>query len=91
MVPKLGSGIGGCQESHYFLPDYRFIPESTGLDILDGLDDLWTWLHTEMPNSLEWATTTTISANSGQLMTVGDSAGEWGTISQSPRAVKYFF
>lgn len=26
------------------MPDYRLLPESTGSDVLDDMDDFWTWL-----------------------------------------------
>jgi acetyl esterase/lipase len=29
-------------------PDYRLIPEANGGDIIDDVNDFWTWTHTSL-------------------------------------------
>lgn len=56
-------------------PNYRFLPEATGLDILDDVEDFWSWLHSpsfaEILKSHESKTELDLS----RIITAGDSAG----------------
>jgi acetyl esterase/lipase len=56
-------------------PKYRLLPEATGLDIDDDLEDFWTWLHTpEIHNILSNHTTPT-DLDLNRILLAGDSAG----------------
>ena len=54
--------------------NYRFLPESSGLDIFEDLDDLWTWLHSGLQNTLA-TTSPGVTADLSRMITEGDSAG----------------
>ncbi|KAJ0416830.1 Alpha/Beta hydrolase protein [Aspergillus carlsbadensis] len=56
-------------------PNYRLLPEATGLDIYDDLEDFWTWLHTpEIHNILNNHKAPT-DLNLDRILLAGDSAG----------------
>lgn len=58
-------------------PAYRLIPESTGGDVLDDIQDFWTWLHSpSFPSSLRAARPDlTFSPDADRIAAVGESAG----------------
>ncbi|KAI9042748.1 alpha/beta hydrolase [Aspergillus affinis] len=55
--------------------NYRFFPEVVGLDILDDVEDFWTWLHSNYPKDLLAAHSTPIEPDLDRILTAGDSAG----------------
>ncbi|KAJ5721749.1 uncharacterized protein N7483_009683 [Penicillium malachiteum] len=63
-------------EQFSFLPDYRLMPESTGMDILSDIDSFWLWLS----ESLELNLTAlypqlNLRADLDRIFLTGDSAG----------------
>jgi len=61
-------------------PNHRFLPESSGLDIMADLDDLWNWLHSGLPDTLEKSVSIGLRADLDRIMTEGDSAGGYLSI-----------
>lgn len=55
--------------------NYRFFPEVAGLDILEDVEDFWTWLHSPHPKDLLAAHSTPIEPDLDRVLTAGDSAG----------------
>ncbi|KAH8703219.1 Alpha/Beta hydrolase protein [Talaromyces proteolyticus] len=55
--------------------NYRFLPEVTGLDVLDDVDDFWTWLHSEDLTKILKQQEHPISLDLDRILTAGDSAG----------------
>ncbi|OKL61364.1 hypothetical protein UA08_03814 [Talaromyces atroroseus] len=59
--------------------NYRFLPEVTGIDILDDVDDFWDWIHSESLASLlkqqQQEEATTFELDLDRIITAGDSAG----------------
>lgn len=56
--------------------NYRFLPEVTGLDILDDVDDFWTWLHSkDLAELLKSQQELTLELDLDRIITAGDSAG----------------
>ncbi|KAI9373622.1 alpha/beta-hydrolase [Aspergillus egyptiacus] len=56
-------------------PNYRLLPESTVLDVLEDVEDHWQWMHQSLPTLLQQETNGTVRADLSRIMTVGDSAG----------------
>ena len=56
-------------------PDYRLIPEANGLDILQDVRDFFSWLTT--PNILNKYLPDGVSADLGNILVTGESAGGW--------------
>ncbi|KAK1140045.1 hypothetical protein N8T08_010955 [Aspergillus melleus] len=55
--------------------NYRFFPEVAGLDVLDDVEDFWSWLHSTHPKDLLAARSTPIEPDLDRILTAGDSAG----------------
>jgi acetyl esterase/lipase len=55
--------------------NYRLLPESTGLDTLDDVEDLWTWLHSSRLARILASQQHPVELDLGRILTVGDSAG----------------
>lgn len=55
-------------------PNYRFLPESTGGDIMQDMDDFWTWFRNKFVGFVQ-SKFPNVKPNLGQLMTAGESAG----------------
>jgi acetyl esterase/lipase len=56
--------------------NYRFLPEVTGLDILDDVDDFWTWLHSkDLRTLLQTQQEVQVELDLDRIITTGDSAG----------------
>lgn len=63
-----------------FSANYRFLPEVTGTEILDDVDDFWDWIHSETPGKLlreqrHEETAAPIELDLDRIITAGDSAG----------------
>ncbi|KAK7729620.1 hypothetical protein SLS57_002108 [Botryosphaeria dothidea] len=56
-------------------PNYRLLPESNAIDILEDMDDLWDWLTPGLDNLLGSSARPGIQADRTRIMTVGESAG----------------
>ncbi|KAF4157706.1 hypothetical protein CNMCM6936_003230 [Aspergillus lentulus] len=56
-------------------PNYRLLPESSVLEVLEDVEDHWQWLHQSLPIVLQRETNGTLKADLSRIMTVGDSAG----------------
>ncbi|GKZ38314.1 hypothetical protein AbraIFM66950_010444 [Aspergillus brasiliensis] len=56
-------------------PNYRLLPESSVLEVLEDVEDHWKWLHQSLPTLLERETNATVKADLSRIMTIGDSAG----------------
>ncbi|KAH8434974.1 alpha/beta hydrolase family protein [Aspergillus melleus] len=57
------------------LPNYRFLPDSTGMDIMEDIDDLWTWVTSRLTDTLR-DHSTGIEPDLSRIITAGESAGE---------------
>lgn len=55
-------------------PDYRLLPESKGVDILEDLVDFSRWLYTDLPNRVSNLAKDVI-ADVGNILVAGESAG----------------
>lgn len=58
-----------------FMPDYRLIPESTGLDILSDLHDFFAWL--AEPSNLTSILPANVVPDVENVLISGESAGGW--------------
>ncbi|KAL2831443.1 Alpha/Beta hydrolase protein, partial [Aspergillus cavernicola] len=56
-------------------PNYRLLPQATGQDIYDDVEDFWTWLHSPAAHDLLAAHTTPTELDLTRILTTGDSAG----------------
>ena len=56
-------------------PDYRLLPESSGKEILEDLEDLWTWIHEDLNNVIASMSDNRISADVSRILVSGESAG----------------
>lgn len=56
-------------------PDYRLLPESKGVDILEDLDDFWNWVQTDLPGVIA-ARSTGLEVDLERIVVTGDSAGK---------------
>ncbi|KAF0318012.1 beta-lactamase [Colletotrichum asianum] len=57
-------------------PNYRLLPEGKGVDILQDLNNFWSWLSNGVEQSLASVGLSNIKLDLGQLLVVGESAGE---------------
>lgn len=58
------------------LPNYRFVPESTGADILEDIKDLWTWTDSHLPAYIR-SVAPGVQVDLDTLLVSGDSSGGW--------------
>ncbi|RDW82780.1 hypothetical protein BP6252_03892 [Coleophoma cylindrospora] len=67
-------------------PDYRLMPEATGLEILEDLSAAWNWVYNALPAHLG----SEIKPDFNKILIEGDSAGGWcavqSAISQAGKA-----
>lgn len=66
-------------------PNYRLLPEAKGVDILQDLNNFWSWLSTGVEQSLASVGLSNIKLDLGQLLVVGESAGELKLLGQKQR------
>jgi acetyl esterase/lipase len=57
-------------------PDYRLLPESSGLEILEDLKDFWVWVREELPEYLK-SIGSVAQPDYEHVMAYGESAGGW--------------
>ena len=58
------------------LPNYRFVPESTGADILEDIRDFWTWIDAHLPAYIR-GVAPGVEIDPDMLLVSGDSSGGW--------------
>lgn len=57
-------------------PNYRLLPEATGDDILQDINDFWNWLHEGgLSECLKMAGYVDLTVELSQLLLLGESAG----------------
>lgn len=56
-------------------PNYRKLPESTGLEILENLARFWEWFHGGLQTAVKSATAGQIEADESRTLVIGHSAG----------------
>lgn len=54
-------------------PDFRFMPEATGLEILEDMSDLWVWIEQKLQSSVGSG----IDVDLNKIMVEGDSGGRF--------------
>ncbi|CAK39459.1 hypothetical protein CBS115989_2047 [Aspergillus niger] len=60
-------------------PNYRLLPEATGLDLFDDIEDFWIWLHSPVAAELLSSQPNPTELDLDRIITAGESAG--GTLS----------
>lgn len=58
------------------LPNYRLLPDSSGMDIMDDIDDLWTWVTFKLADTLR-DNTNGVEPDLSRILTAGESAGKF--------------
>src|SRR5690242_5225938 len=58
------------------LPNYRFIPESTGADIIDDVKDFWTWIDRHLADFIR-SVAPHVDVDTDRVLLSGDSSGCW--------------
>lgn len=58
------------------LPNYRFVPEHSGADILEDIQDFWTWVDRDLASFVRNAASG-VEIDLDQLLVSGDSSGGW--------------
>lgn len=56
-------------------PNYRKLPESTGLEILENLAAFWRWFHEGLQTAINSATAGAIEVDIPRTLLIGHSAG----------------
>ncbi|OJJ03457.1 hypothetical protein ASPVEDRAFT_733008 [Aspergillus versicolor CBS 583.65] len=56
-------------------PNYRLLPESSVMEILQDIEHHWQWMHKELAGFLDQHTSGAVQADLTRIMTLGDSAG----------------
>lgn len=58
-------------------PNYRLLPEASGQDVLQDMDDFWNWLHTGgLAQSLKGTGHGYIIPDLERILMLGESAGQ---------------
>ena len=55
--------------------NYRLLPESNVSDILEDLNDLWSWVHSSLPTFLKTSSGGAVACDPTRILTTGESAG----------------
>ncbi|KAH6639270.1 Alpha/Beta hydrolase protein [Boeremia exigua] len=58
------------------LPNYRFVPESSGADIIDDVKDFWSWADRDLADYIR-SVAPGIDVDFDRLLLSGDSSGCW--------------
>ncbi|KAG4261487.1 hypothetical protein FPRO04_11791 [Fusarium proliferatum] len=56
--------------------DYRLIPESNGIEILEDIESVWSWVQSSLNEAIGTMTTGKSRADLGRVLLAGESAGE---------------
>lgn len=66
-----------AQNAIWVAPDYRLLPEASGLDVLDDLKDFWTWTQKDLKSYLGGIGRSEVKPDLGKVLVYGESAGGW--------------
>lgn len=58
-------------------PDYRLLPEAAADDMLDDIEDFWSWVHTGLATEVSKATGGKQGVDLTKIAVSGESAGEY--------------
>ncbi|KAH8755340.1 Alpha/Beta hydrolase protein [Diaporthe sp. PMI_573] len=61
-------------------PNYRLAPEASVENLLEDIEDHWTWLHRELPGFVEQESGGRVKVDTGRILAAGDSAGGYLSI-----------
>ncbi|GJC85515.1 putative carboxylesterase 120 [Colletotrichum liriopes] len=61
-------------------PNYRLAPEASMEDVLEDIEDHWTWVQRELPGFVEKETGGRVKVDTERILTAGDSAGGYLSI-----------
>ncbi len=56
-------------------PNYRKLPESTGMQILENLAEFWKWFHEGLQGTIKSATDGAVEVDESRTLLIGHSAG----------------
>ena len=56
-------------------PNYRKLPESTGLEILENLAGFWKWFHGGLQTAVKSTTASAVQVDRSRTLLIGHSAG----------------
>ncbi|KAI5245410.1 alpha/beta-hydrolase [Aureobasidium subglaciale] len=74
--PKWTIDLAALHNAIIVCPDYRLLPESSGLDILSDLHNFYIWLHTHLPSFLSTAFSSQApKPDLSSILVTGESAG----------------
>jgi len=62
----------------FVCPDYRLLPEANGVEILEDLDDFWTWVRTDLPGvvgAMDEGEGMRTTVDLTKVLSTGESAG----------------
>ncbi|KAL4866227.1 hypothetical protein BDV12DRAFT_138336 [Aspergillus spectabilis] len=78
--PRWLSDIALKYDAVLLTANYRLLPQATGLDIYDDVEDFWAWLHSPALQDLLEKHTTPVDVDLTRILVVGESAGGLLTI-----------
>ena len=55
--------------------DYRLLPESSGMDMLEDIADVWKWVRNDLQAHLNSQTGSTMGIDLAKVAVLGDSSG----------------
>ncbi|GKT45857.1 putative carboxymethylenebutenolidase [Colletotrichum spaethianum] len=61
-------------------PNYRLVPEASIDELLEDIEDHWTWVQRELPAFVEKETSGQVKVDTGRILAAGDSAGGYLSI-----------
>ncbi|KAJ5116551.1 hypothetical protein N7456_000899 [Penicillium angulare] len=74
--PMFSAWLPELAETHGAIiisPNYRLMPEATGVQILEDMDDFWTWLHSDTLRDI--LASHNVELDLDRVITAGESAG----------------
>jgi len=57
--------------------DYRLIPESNGIEVLEDIEDVWSWVQNSLNKAIGTMPNVRSRADLCRVLLAGESAGEW--------------
>ena len=63
-------------EAVIVLPNYRLLPESTGLDLMEDLSDFWQWTHGGLQALVSSSTQGQVEVDLSKTLVQGESSGK---------------
>ncbi|PLB50268.1 alpha/beta-hydrolase [Aspergillus steynii IBT 23096] len=88
--PKWQAELALKHNAIIVLPNYRLLPDSSGMDIMEDIDDFWGWVTSKLADTLR-DSTNGIEPDLSKMMTAGESAGGYLSVQlalNQPHAVK---